>query len=186
MIRPAHLLPVVLGAGAVLSSCGSAAPSPLERQRMEEQAAAAARDAQDAPTVTLLADGIAFGETKVPFSTQQDVAIETLQQAIGLPSNLSRPADCGAGELFVASYDSGLVLNFRQDAFAGWFYRGEADEAALAGGVGTGTPVADLGPAYRPIESTLDGEFSYGDAIGGFADQGRIGALYAGINCFAR
>ena len=169
----------------ILAGCGSEVPSPTERQELE-RAAASGAEASARPRVELTRTGLSIGDRSLPFATQQDEVIEQLQPVIGLPGNFTRATECGAGELFVVTYASGLTLNFQSDAFAGWFYDGSEGDFALSGGVGVGSNVSDLGASYRPIDSTLDGEFSYGDAIGGFAADGRISALYAGVNCFAR
>ena len=165
-----------------LTACGSEAPSPLERQEAERDLAERAAEAR---LVTLGPLGLTTSAATYPFSTDR-VALEAgLLPLLGEPER-NENADCGAGALMTLRYDEGLILNIRDERFVGWYYDGEGGDIALSNGIAPGVATVDLGGAYRPIDSTLDGEFTYGDALGGFADADRVRAFYAGNNCFAR
>jgi hypothetical protein len=169
-----------------LAACGSGndIPSPLEREERERQRASAASEAY---AVTLSGSGIATSALRLPFSTDRELVEATLDAVLGEPDR-ELAQECGAGTLAVTTYPEGLRLNFQNGAFVGWFYDGTGMTAALPRGSRPGTPIADLENrgGFTFIDSTLPGEFALGEAIGGFAEDDKVSALYAGTNCFMR
>lgn len=101
--------------------------------------------------------------------------------------------ECGAGPMEFLTSDNGLMLNFQNDKFVGWFLDGETP-VKTEKGLGTGDLLSEFSKVYKAeqvTESTLGKEyFSSVDAIGAFggdtAAPTLIEALYAGTNCFFR
>ena len=137
--------------------------------------------------VTLRPTGLATTSDELPFSSDRERVEASLGAVLGVPER-GEVTNCGAGRVETTQYPEGLVLNFQNQALVGWYYSGTGMAAALADGLHPGAPLSDLQAkqGYTPIQSTLDGEFTLGENIGGFVSDTNLTALYAGVNCFAR
>ena len=175
-------------AACALAACGSEAPSPLERQQMEADARAAAGQQASEPVV-LTSDGLVVEDVPVPFSSERELVERAMSAAVGSAPMRGELAECGAGPLESSRYANGLTLYFQQGFFAGWFADAHenAPGTAMAFRPGVEAEKIEGIPGFeRLADSTLGDEFMYGDRIGGFIEDGRVTALYAGTNCFFR
>ncbi len=202
MTRGALLAAVVL-----LAACGrgedAAAPTPMPRAATgsEPTAADAFHAAPLEPAVerraVLFADGVSppgEGTGALRFGQDRREVLAAMERSLGKPV-ITRNEECGAGPMDFAAFGA-LTLNFLGDSFAGWHAREDA-RVVTADGVAPGTTLAAIRAersAALVSDSTLEGEFEYataaGGTIGGFLEgeggSARVGALYAGVNCFFR
>jgi hypothetical protein len=156
------------------------------------QGQADAEAGADAPGVALSAEGIALGNTAIPFGTARATVLAAMEQAGFEAPQTSQNAECGEGPMTFAEY-GGLKLNFLDEEMRGWFAQ-EGSAGVTVDGIRPGIALADLQAersAAMEDTSTLDGEFSYraadGSDIGGFVDEkGRITGLFVGNQCFFR
>ncbi len=180
-------LSLAASAAIMFAGCGSEVPSPLERQQMERDRAAA-RAQEDVPIV-LTGDGLAVDGVVVRFSSDREAVEEVLEAVLAIAPVRSENRECGAGPMQFSAYGAGLTANFQNGFFIGWI-AGEPDERiATAGGarVGMLAEVIRQEPGFGLLaQSTLDGEFLLGSKIGGFLGEEKVDALYAGVNCFFR
>ena len=125
------------------------------------------------------------------FGVRRGTVIQRVGELFDAEPQETSNSECGVGPMDFADFD-GLVLNFQDDEFVGWFLRGREGVAA-PGGIAIDAPLSAVTEeeSVKLEGSTLDGEFTYtlpqGSDLGGFTDpQGRVEALYAGTNCFFR
>ena len=114
-----------------------------------------------------------------------------LAKAFGSEAETGENFDCGAGPMQFSSFGP-LQVAYQDGKLAGWFLR-PGEEVATSDGVQPGaTPFALLKQErqLREFDTTLTGEFEYTSAdygtIGGFAEDGQITSLHAGMTCFFR
>ncbi|MEL6529721.1 MAG: hypothetical protein AAFQ27_07135 [Pseudomonadota bacterium] len=119
-----------------------------------------------------------------------------LATVLGEPTSQGENPECGAGAIQFTDYAGGLTVNFMEGSMVGWFWRLPQDGDAAASGeialvgdlqLGASQAQAEAADGFDLIEeSTLDGEFSLGDKIGGFLEEEEVSMLYAGTQCFFR
>ena len=113
----------------------------------------------------------------------------SLAAALGPVVERFEMEECGAGPMIAADFPGGVRVNFQEDKLVGWIVDETNDRAKVVGDVQIGTTVAEAEAAdgfLMIADSTLEGEFSLGPAIGGFVDQATVTTLYAGTQCFFR
>ena len=167
-----------------LAACGSDVPSPSER--LEQQAEA---PPVDAGTIVLRGDGLVAGAEAFFFAAGRAEVEAAVAAALGNAGTRQSNGECGAGPMDFTRYEGGLSLNFQEDRLIGWYFDEANPSISLDGGGTVGTPRAEITATagFAPIEdSTLGEEFSLGERIGGFLDEGGVSGLYAGTNCFFR
>ncbi|QZD89778.1 hypothetical protein K3148_13415 [Qipengyuania aurantiaca] len=138
------------------------------------------------------ANGVgAKGEETLRFGSARSEVDASLVEAFGEQGEQSANGECGAGPMEFSTYGP-LQVNYQDDRLVGWNLQA-GEGMATSDGVRPGTtPYALLKEerTVREMESTLPGEFHYTSAdygtIGGFAEDGRIVSLHAGVNCFFR
>lgn len=167
-----------------LVACGEA-PDESEAALVEEPA-----ELVQPATLDLQAGGIVippqngFEQLDVPFGSMRLATETTFTNTLGDPVEQGGPNDCG---LTFTSYE-GVTLNFRDDAFVGYWA-----EEPFVPDMTRGAMVAD--EMVQVLEdSTIDNEFVIGDPEGpaiagvfdGSEDDAAVRALWAGENCIAR
>lgn len=195
MIRYASLLALPWA----LTACGSQdnaaddpAVEPIAGDQVLSRSTAAQVQDIDFNVLVVEADGAAaMGKPTMQFGTPRETVEPALALAFGSKPKRSERSDCGGGPMQFSSYGP-LTLTFQDDKFVGWTLE-EGLSVATSDGVQPGTtPFALLKDEreVREISSSLGGEFEYTTAdygtIGGFAEDGRIVSLHAGVNCFFR
>nr|WP_137678174.1 hypothetical protein [Parerythrobacter lutipelagi] len=173
----------VLGAGLALGACelnaaGSAVPD--EASAIEVSGQGIGWNGSGASML------ISFGATQ---SEIEELLVADLQNRPATASN----EECGAGPMQFSTFDNGLVLNFQDGEFVGWFLDGESP-VKTDKGVRTGDPIGSFASAHgaeEMAESTLGIEYySSAEGIGALAgenpEDARVEALYAGTQCFFR
>ena len=191
MIKKSLLLALAVS----LAACGN------ETQTADE---IAAPDATQSPTTNPLierfdkavivvdANGVGpKGATPFRFGTARGDVDPALAKAFGAPAEQGENFDCGAGPMQFSSYGP-LQVAYQDGKLAGWYLRA-GDRMATSDGVQPGTTTMDGlmdERQVREINTTLPGEFEYTTAdygtIGGFAENGVITSLHAGMTCFFR
>jgi hypothetical protein len=176
--------------GGVLAACGSD-PARIDSRPKEglkpEKAAGTA--AQSNTPLVLGGGGFSADGVTVAFSAERSEAEAALGKVLGEPQARDENGECGPGPMQFTSYPGGLTANFQQDRLVGWFFRDANPKIALENGITVGTPQERIAasPQFLLIEdSTLDGEFALGEAVGGFLAGDKVESLYAGVNCFFR
>ena len=169
-----------------LAACGEAQdPQPVETEAADRFA-----DAR----LIVNANGIAGASEEsamvLRFGSPRADVERMAEAAWGSAGEISRQEECGAGPMDTAAYGP-LKLLFLDDKFSGWFLDG-GEGVVTADGIRVGATLDALKSErqVREIDSTLPGEFDYtsGDfgTIGGFAPEGTITSLHAGVTCFFR
>ncbi|SFP13756.1 hypothetical protein [Qipengyuania nanhaisediminis] len=184
MIRAVSLaaLPIAIG----LAACSDEpAPEPAPTQVV---------DRFEEARIIVNANGLAAASDKgamvMRFGSPRAEVDAMAESAWGEAGEQSRQEECGAGAMDFTSYGP-LQIAYQDDRFAGWFVRG-GDGVVTSDGIRTGATLEALKSErqVREIDSTLPGEFEYttGDfgTIRGFAEDGTITALQAGLSCFFR
>ena len=146
----------------------------------------------DYNVLVVSADGVgAMGQEIANFGTQRADVEPLLSQAYGSDPERSENTECGGGAMQFSSYGP-LRLSYQGDKLVGWTL-GQGNAVATSDGVQPGTTPMSLlreKREVRDITSSLEGEFEYTAAdygtIGGFAEDGQIISLHAGMNCFFR
>lgn len=179
---------------AVLAACGSAdSDTDADTATGGETSAPAGAEIAEG-RAELRGDGLAIGSETFLFNAGRAEVTTAARRIFGGEGLQGTNEECGAGPVDSVQYANGLTLNFQDDKFVGWLARPGSEDAPgtveTAGGVSPGDPKTDAEamPGYSMMaDSTLDGEFSTSDGIGGFLDEtsGVVG-LYAGTNCFFR
>ena len=194
MIKKTFLLTLPLA----LAGCGGSADDTPQPEATEtiDPAAMVDRDSkvQEFPDTVLVVDSNGVGAQGSPtlrFGTARSEVDSALAAAFGSRGETSENAECGAGPMQFSTYGP-LQVAYQDDKLVGWFLRA-GDEVATSDGVQPGTtPLAMLKAErqLREIDSTLPGEFQYTSAdygtIGGFAEDGVVTSLNAGMTCFFR
>ncbi len=182
-----------LGICAVgLAACDSGeVPTPTEQQTLRPPSPEVATDA-----IQLNGQGLAAGAEAFYFAAGRTEVETALAGVLGDATRSVENEECGAGPMQFTDYPGGLTVNFQNGSLVGWIHRqaedGEAaatGELSVVGDVQLGTPQADAESADGFLmikESTLGEEFSLGDTIGGFFEEGSVAMLYAGTQCFFR
>lgn len=178
---------LIASAGAfLLAACGgNDVPSPTERQ--SEQASTG--PAVAAGDVLLRTDGLTVGAEAFFFAAGQSEVETALTGALGPLIELADNDECGAGPMTFTDFPGGVRVHFQNDKLVGWIMDEVGNRAQVVGDVQVGAAVADAEAAdgfMMIADTTLDGEFSLGPAIGGFVDGESVTMLYAGTQCFFR
>lgn len=185
-------LSLALATALCLAACDSGnVPTPTEQQTLRPPSAEA-----EAGVVALNGEGLSAGPEAFYFAAGK-VEVETaLTGVLGEPTGSGINRECGAGVMEFTDYAGGLTVSFMDGSMVGWFWRLPLDgdppaqaEIALVGDLQLGAPQAEAEAAdgFDLIEeSTLEGEFSLGDKIGGFLEGEEVSMLYAGTQCFFR
>lgn len=125
------------------------------------------------------------------FGAPRDAVDAVAAEAFGRSGETSRNAECGAGPMEFNSYGP-LQIAYQDGSFAGWFLR-VGKGVVTSDGIRPGVSTLESLKAERQVrelDTTLEGEFEYTTAdfgtIRGFANDGRITALQAGVSCFFR
>ncbi len=125
------------------------------------------------------------------FGTPRDTVDTMAAKAFGEEGETSRNEECGAGPMEISNYGP-LQIAYQDGRFAGWFLRagqGVVTSDGIRPGVST-LESLEAERQVRELDTTLEGDFEYTTAdfgtIRGFADEGRITALQAGVSCFFR
>lgn len=187
-MRQFALLLTVIGLGA----CDSGSvPPPSEQQQLRAPSPAA-----EAQAVSLTGDGISAGPEAFLFAAGKNEVEGALEGVLGKPVGSGTNEECGAGSMDFTDFAGGLTVNFQQGSMVGWFWRlpqdGDASskaEISVPGDVQLGTSAVDASGAdgFDLIdESTLEGEFSLGNKLGGFIENDEVSTLYSGVQCFFR
>lgn len=184
-MRPATIGLVVL----FLAACDSGqVPSPADRMSGDVPVDVAA-----AGLVALHGEGLVAGPESFFFAAGQNEVEAAVTKILGEPTGSSEVAECGAGAMTITSFPGELSVNFQSGSLVGWNVgaapEGEGDKIQIDADVAVGTPLDELEDAsgYAPIEgSTLGDEFALSNTMGGFVEDGKVAALYAGTQCFFR
>lgn len=133
----------------------------------------------------------AYQREPLRFGAPRDEVDAMAAEAFGEPGEKSRNEECGAGPMEFSEYGP-LQIAYQDGRFAGWFLR-EGGGVVTSDGIRPGVSTPESLKAereVREVDTTLEGEFEYTTAdfgtIRGFADEGRITALQAGLSCFFR
>lgn len=178
----------VLGLALVgLAACDSGqVPSPAER--MNNPDAAIAADV-DTTRIIMRSDGLNVGAERFFFAAGQREVETALEGMLGEAETSGTMEECGAGPMDFATYPGGLTVNFQQGALVGWWVKGGADIISFAGDAAIGTSREELEASggFAMIEgSTLGEEFTIGNGLAGFFEEGTVSMMYAGTQCFFR
>lgn len=169
-----------------LAACGgNDVPSPTERQS-EQVSTGPAVEAGD---VLLRTDGLTVGAEAFFYAAGQAEVETALASALGPVIERADNDECGAGPMMFTDYPGGVRAHFQDNKLVGWIVDETSDRAQVVGDVQVGTSVAEAEAAdgfMMIADTTLDGEFSLGPAIGGFVDGESVTMLYAGTQCFFR
>lgn len=175
-----------------LAACDSGnVPTPTEQQTLRPPSTEA-----EAGTVALNGEGLSAGPEAFYFAAGKSEVETALSGVLGEPTGSGTNQECGAGPMQFTEYAGGLTVSFMEGSMVGWFWRLPLDgdppaqaEISLVGDLQLGAPEAEARGAegFDLIEeSTLEGEFSLGDKIGGFLEGEQVSMLYAGTQCFFR
>ena len=150
-------------------------------------------DTVDEGLVALHGEGLVAGAESFYFAAGRNEVETALTKVLGEPVSTSQNDECGAGPMVVTRYPGELMANFQDGSLVGWNIgtaaEGEAARIQIDADVTIGTPSNELAGAvgYSAFEeSTLGEEFSIGDKLGGFVENGKVSMLYAGTQCFFR
>ena len=175
-----------------LAACSPETSEEAEQTAEEEQRAEAEQQMQEA-TLDLQADGIilpaqgGFEQYAAPFGSTRAATETTLAAVLGEVVERGENQECGAGPMQMSTYE-GMVLNFQDDTFVGYFAR-EPYVPELTRAEMLADPMVT-----RVVDSTLGEEFTIGNPEGdvisglfdGAEDDSAIEALWAGTNCLFR
>lgn len=198
MIRKSLLL---IALPLALAGCGSDPENTDETPSADggaaiDPAAMVDRDSvvQTFENTVLVVDANGVGAKGSPvfrFGTPRGEVDAGLAAAFGSEGVPGDNAECGGGGMQFSTYGP-LQVAYQDGKLAGWFLR-PGNAVATSDGVQPGTtPFAMLKQErqVREINSTLPGEFEYTSAdygtIGGFAEDGTVASLHAGMTCFFR
>lgn len=189
---------MVIGIAACLGACSQEAPEATNATAIAEQPAPAPQPAAATPLLNLTGEGLALVDPNTGSSRALDFGSDQamVRQAVAAtgraPLDDNTNAECPAGPLAFIEFAGGMTLWFEEGKFAGWALRSDAArELQTAAGLGVGSTRAELDAAYdaKVEESTLGQEFQAG-AISGIlnsaAPDGKVEALWAGVNCVFR
>lgn len=176
-------------AALALAACDSGqVPSPADRMAGDIPV-----DTVDDGLVALHGEGLVAGAESFYFAAGRNEVETALTKVLGEPVSTSQNDECGAGPMVVTRYPGELMVNFQGGSLVGWnIGTATEDEAAriqIDADVVIGTSLDELSSAvgYSPFEgSTLGEEFSVGERLGGFVENGKVSMLYAGTQCFFR
>ncbi|MEM7664243.1 MAG: aspartate-semialdehyde dehydrogenase [Pseudomonadota bacterium] len=179
-----RLLILPMAALALVSCDSGEVPSPTEQQTLRPPSAQIAGN-----EILLRRDGLVAGAEAFYFAAGQSEVEAALARAVG-PSTLSIELNgCSADTIESVRFAEKLSVNFRDGRLIGW-YNADASETIRLDGdvqVGMSRDEAEQVPALSIIgDNKLGTEFSLGDEIGGFFDDGAVYLLYAGTQCFER
>ncbi|MBX7457584.1 hypothetical protein K3152_04920 [Qipengyuania sp. 1NDH17] len=174
-----------------LAACGSGNET-SQQTAPETEATSPVVQRLDDTVLVVDANGAgAVGQPVMRFGTAREEVDSAISQAYGSEPELGENGECGAGPMQFSTYGV-LRLSYQGDKLVGWTL-GQGDAVATSDGVQPGmTPMTLLREKrdVRDITSSLEGEFEYTTAdygtIGGFAENGQIVSLHAGMNCFFR
>ena len=175
-----------------LAACDSGqVPPPSQQQELR-----APSPSVEANAVELRGDGLSAGTEAFYFAAGKSEVEMALAKVLGEASNSGENLECGAGPMQYTDFPGGVTANFQDGSLVGWIWRMPQDgdavsdiEISIPGEVQLGTSAAEAEAAngFDLIEdSTLDGEFSLGDKMGGFVEGEEVSMLYAGVQCFFR
>ena len=139
--------------------------------------------------VELRGQGLAAGSEAFYFAAGRKEVEAALQPILGEPVIVTENPECGAGLMQFTEYSNGLIINFQRDNLVGWNSRDDGGSSRVVGDVQIGTLLGEAMAAqgFTLIEdSTLGAEFTLGNAMGGFLEDGKVVMLYAGAQCFFR
>ena len=164
-----------------LAGCEAQAPSPAERQATAPEPVTEG--------VLLRGRGLTAGPEAFYFAAGRSEVDTALARVFGEAGEHGENAECGAGPMQFTRYGNGLTVNYQEGALVGWFLNERMGDVTVEGPVQIGSDADDARVAngFASIEgSTLGEEFSLGENLGGFVENGSVSALYAGTNCFFR
>jgi hypothetical protein len=141
----------------------------------------------EVPPFTLDGNGIdpTISGLRIDFGRAQVGVIDTVSRLMGGPPGaVTTVAECGAGPMTIAQWDSGLTLNFVDEDFRGWVTSDPA--LPVAGGFAAGQARVEM-PAVSFQVTSLGEEFSIGP-INGLLDPTatEIRQIWSGATCFFR
>jgi len=176
---------VVLALAALTACGGNDVPSPAERQQQQSSSGPdiSARD------VLLRTDGLTAGAEAFYYAAGQAEVEASLASALGPLIERADNDECGAGPMTFVDFPQGLRVHFQDGKLVGWIVDESSDRTKVVGDVQVGALISEAEAAdgfAMLAESTLEGEFSLGPAIGGFVDEKSVTTLYAGTQCFFR
>lgn len=185
MRAPLALLALTLA----IAGCDSGTvPSPADRQ-----AGTDAAEEVDLGLVALHGEGMVAGAESFFFAAGQREVETALAGVLGKAADTAEMSECGAGPMEATSFSGGLTVNFQDGKFVGWNLRrvevSGAENIVMDADVtiGMATDALENIAGYSPVEgSTLGEEFSVGNDLGGFVEEGEVAMLYAGTQCFFR
>lgn len=160
---------IALAAGLWLAACATVPSEP------------------EPPVFTLDSRGIqpTVSQLRIDFGRAQVGVIETVSRLLGdRPDRIETNAECGAGPITAASWDTGLTLNFQDGSFVGWVNTDPG--LAAAGGLRPGQPRLDM-PQVSFSVTTLGTEFARNEVYGLLTENDEaVRLLWAGTTCFFR
>lgn len=197
-----HRLSLALAASAALAlaACqpapedeGAAQPAETSEATPPEPTGA---EAQADGGFSLEAEGLRYFDaggraSPLAFGTEAEQAVQAVARAMGPAARRGTNAECPAGELAFAEWESGLTLTLQDGRFVGWTQSAPAGaERALTtvNGIGVGASREELEAAFAGVsvqETSLGTEFDAG-GLYGLIEDGRISTLWAGTTCIFR
>ncbi|MBD2841568.1 aspartate-semialdehyde dehydrogenase [Erythrobacter rubeus] len=143
----------------------------------------------EADEVLLRGDGLVAGNEAFYLAAGQREVEGAIARALGKASEGGTNDACGAGPVAYSTFPGGLTVNFQDGSLVGWLWRDASENIELAGEIAIGAPRSEIEAedGFAMIEgSTLGEEFSLGERVGGFFEDGELSMLYAGTQCFFR
>ncbi|MEO1730681.1 MAG: aspartate-semialdehyde dehydrogenase [Pseudomonadota bacterium] len=177
---------VALIAAAILAlaACDSGSVPPPGQEPLRSSTPQVAED-----EVELRGQGLVAGTEAFYFAAGRNEIESATTPILGEPIDVSENFECGSGEMQFTEYSNGLILNFQRGNLVGWNSRDGSGASRAVGDVQVGMLLGDAMavPGFQLIEdSTLGAEFTLGNAMGGFLEDGKVVMLYAGAQCFFR
>ncbi len=168
-----------------LASCDSGeVPTPTEAAQLRPSSPQIA-----ANEVVLRGEGLTAGSEAFYFAAGEAEVRAALTSALGNPESEGPNEECGAGPMLFVNYPGELTVNFQEGRLIGWNLSESGEQIRVEGDVQVGTSAdeAETASGFATMtESTLGDEFSVGQHIGGFIEEGSVEMLYAGTQCFFR
>ena len=175
---------LVIGALALASCDSGEVPTPSEQAQLRPSSPQIAEN-----EVVLRGEGLAAGSEAFYFAAGEAEVRSALASALGKAEADTADKECGAGPMTFINYPGALTVNFQEGRLVGWTLGEASDQVSVEGDVQVGMALdaAKAVDGFAPVaESTLGEEFSVGERIGGFVEDGAVAMLYSGTQCFFR